>query len=175
MATEQSIDHTKVRIPNSRIERDKKVLSAKLVSLYQLLERLGWLVASEDPFLPDTFVLQMHTFERFRKPHISRIELDYHLLDVEARNILCRTRNLVVWREPDPKPQPQSSHPSLTNREREVNELLLTGMTLSAIATDLGISQRTVEKHVENLYRKRGVNSYNELIFGKRSDSKATP
>ena len=45
-------------------------------------------------------------------------------------------------------------------------------MTLSEIAEDLGVSQRTAEKHVENLYRKLGIHSYNELLFGKPENAR---
>lgn len=45
----------------------------------------------------------------------------------------------------------------LTARERQVIDLLTTGLTAAAIGRVLGISQRTVSKHVENAYRKLGV------------------
>ncbi len=157
-------------LPLTRVARDEKVLVEKLVSLYRLLDQLGWFVASEDPHLPDTFVLRMRSFVKFGKPHISRIELDSYLFDIAPSNILCRTRSLIIWKEPPSLPRSPTIAPPLTCREKEVEELLLAGMTLPLIAADLGISQRTVEKHVQNLYRKRGVSSYNELVFGRREE-----
>jgi DNA-binding CsgD family transcriptional regulator len=45
----------------------------------------------------------------------------------------------------------------LTERELLVLRLLADGMTAAALARRLGISRRTVEKHVERIYRKMGV------------------
>ena len=47
----------------------------------------------------------------------------------------------------------------LTAREREVLELLAEGRTTRAAARLLDCSPRTVEKHLERVYRKLGVNS----------------
>jgi DNA-binding NarL/FixJ family response regulator len=45
----------------------------------------------------------------------------------------------------------------LTRRERQVLELLSDGLTMSQIASRIGISPRTVETHVSKVYRKLGV------------------
>lgn len=45
----------------------------------------------------------------------------------------------------------------LTRRERQVVDLLATGLTAAAIGRLLGISPRTVGKHLENAYRKLGT------------------
>jgi NarL family two-component system response regulator YdfI len=45
----------------------------------------------------------------------------------------------------------------LTRRERQVLELLSDGLTMSQIASRIGISPRTVESHVSKVYRKLGV------------------
>jgi DNA-binding CsgD family transcriptional regulator len=45
----------------------------------------------------------------------------------------------------------------LTGRETAVLRLLAAGRTVSCIAGRLGCSRRTVDKHVEHLYRKLGV------------------
>ncbi len=46
----------------------------------------------------------------------------------------------------------------LTPREHEVLELLCEGLTAFAMASRLGIGPMTVRKHLENLYKKLGVN-----------------
>lgn len=46
----------------------------------------------------------------------------------------------------------------LTGKEIAVLELLATGMTATSVARRLKISARTVEKHLERVYRKLGVN-----------------
>ena len=45
----------------------------------------------------------------------------------------------------------------LTTRESQVVDLLITGMTAAAIGRILGISDRTVSKHIQNAYDKLGV------------------
>lgn len=52
----------------------------------------------------------------------------------------------------------------LTNREREILDLVLEGRSSKVIAIDLGVSQRTVETHRTNLMRKLGVRSVAELF-----------
>lgn len=54
---------------------------------------------------------------------------------------------------------------SLSNREREVVELLLEGKSNKLIALALGISERTVEFHLTNIYNKFQVSSRIELIL----------
>jgi len=53
---------------------------------------------------------------------------------------------------------------ALTRRERQVLELLLAEKRDKEIAVALGISLRTVEKHVEHLRRKFGARSRRELV-----------
>ena len=65
-------------------------------------------------------------------------------------------RQVQVLRRAAPSPAPLG--PSLlTGRERAVLVLLDRGCTAEAIAHELGISPRTVQKHLEHLYRKLGV------------------
>ena len=55
--------------------------------------------------------------------------------------------------------------PRLSNREREVVELLLQGKSNKLIASALGISDRTVEFHLKNIYAKFQVRSRIEFIL----------
>jgi len=48
---------------------------------------------------------------------------------------------------------------NLTPREDQVLNLVVEGKTNQAIAANLGISEKTVEKYVENIFRKLGVSS----------------
>lgn len=47
--------------------------------------------------------------------------------------------------------------PDLTRRQREVLQLLGGGLTVQAIARRLGLSPRTVGKHLERVYRRLGT------------------
>jgi DNA-binding CsgD family transcriptional regulator len=51
----------------------------------------------------------------------------------------------------------QSGSGGLTCRETEILELVATGRTDDAIARQLGVSPRTIAKHLEHIYRKLGV------------------
>jgi predicted ATPase/DNA-binding CsgD family transcriptional regulator len=53
--------------------------------------------------------------------------------------------------------------PPLTARERQVAEAVDAGMTNKAIARRLGVSMKTVEFHIGNIYRKLGVASRVQL------------
>jgi DNA-binding CsgD family transcriptional regulator len=66
-------------------------------------------------------------------------------------------RQLAEWVESvreEEKPQECAAEAGLTPREIAVLSLLADGMTAEAIGRRLGISNRTVHKHTENLYRK---------------------
>ena len=52
----------------------------------------------------------------------------------------------------------------LTEREREVLDILVTGARTTEIATRLGISDRTVKAHLASIYQKLGVTSRAEAI-----------
>jgi DNA-binding NarL/FixJ family response regulator len=56
-----------------------------------------------------------------------------------------------------PVPAAAPGRSLLTKREREVLRLLASGASNDAIATELVLSVRTVERHVENIYDKIGV------------------
>jgi HD-GYP domain-containing protein (c-di-GMP phosphodiesterase class II) len=57
-----------------------------------------------------------------------------------------------------PRARPQATHPAgLTEREVEVLRLIARGRANKQVAAALGISPKTVGRHVENLYAKAGV------------------
>jgi LuxR family transcriptional regulator, maltose regulon positive regulatory protein len=56
-----------------------------------------------------------------------------------------------------PAPEPEPERDLLTGREQEVLRLLARGSSNAAIAEELVLSVRTVERHVENIYDKIGV------------------
>ena len=54
---------------------------------------------------------------------------------------------------------------SLTDREREILELLAQGLSNKTIATRLYLSVRTVEGHLANIYSRLGVHSRTEAML----------
>jgi DNA-binding NarL/FixJ family response regulator len=58
-----------------------------------------------------------------------------------------------------PEDQPPVGHRRLTAREVEVLRLIAAGMSNREMAVALCRSERTVERHLENIYRKIGAHS----------------
>lgn len=52
---------------------------------------------------------------------------------------------------------------ALTQREREIAEMIARGMTLTQIATEMTLSHNTVKTHARHVYEKCGVHSKSEL------------
>lgn len=77
-------------------------------------------------------------------------------MDLAAR-ILPALLVLDRLHHPDLAWLPADAKQALTAREHQVVDLLTTGLTAVAIGRILGISQRTVSKHVQNAYNKLGV------------------
>jgi DNA-binding NarL/FixJ family response regulator len=75
---------------------------------------------------------------------------------VYSKEQILRARR---WRE-----ETSQKWESLSAREREVLHLLTEGKDNRAIAKSLGIKVNTVEKHLDNIYKKLGVNSRSETI-----------
>jgi two-component system, NarL family, response regulator NreC len=61
-------------------------------------------------------------------------------------------------------PVPADTYSQLTNREREVLQLVAEGLKSNAVAERLGISARTVESHRANLATKLGLHGHTEIV-----------
>jgi DNA-binding CsgD family transcriptional regulator len=62
----------------------------------------------------------------------------------------------------------RSSAETLTRREQQVLALIGEGLARQATARRLQISVRTVDKHLESIYRKLGVNSHVQAVIAVR-------
>ncbi len=58
----------------------------------------------------------------------------------------------------------QHAKPLLTNREREVFELLVQDKTTKEIAQQLFISEKTVRNHISNVMQKLGVKGRSQAV-----------
>ncbi|SEN00238.1 helix-turn-helix domain-containing protein [Lihuaxuella thermophila] len=58
----------------------------------------------------------------------------------------------------------QKGKPLLTNREREVFELLVQDKTTKEIAQQLFISEKTVRNHISNVMQKLNVNGRSQAV-----------
>jgi DNA-binding CsgD family transcriptional regulator len=65
----------------------------------------------------------------------------------------------LAWLQEVAEPRPCDPAPGLTGREVEVLRLLATGRTNRAIAEELGISEKTVARHISNIFTKLDLSS----------------
>ena len=79
---------------------------------------------------------------------------DYLVKPVALDELLVRARNLIDARTPAPA---NGNGFALTERERQVLELLAEGLTPAQVADELVISTSTVGTHIEHLYSKLGA------------------
>jgi DNA-binding CsgD family transcriptional regulator len=85
-------------------------------------------------------------------------------MDRRARLAALTTGAAGPYRRPDPLDLASSGLSALTRAERAVVDQLATGLTNREIARAMGISPRTVQKHLENAYRKLGTANRTSLI-----------
>jgi len=104
--------------------------------------------------LPDA--LQHHVLRRHAQIHSFVINPDRNALNgiVEYNG---REWILKIWEEMGPLPAEKVAAYGLTKRQVEVLQWVAMGRTNPEIAIILGISYRTVDKHLENIYRQIGV------------------
>ena len=62
------------------------------------------------------------------------------------------------------KGKEQRAKPLLTNREREVFELLVQDKTTKEIANQLFISEKTVRNHISNVMQQLGVKGRSQAV-----------
>jgi DNA-binding NarL/FixJ family response regulator len=62
-------------------------------------------------------------------------------------------------------PEPTAPAPALSEREREVLDLVVRGFTFGEIGEGLGISAHTVSTYVRRVYRKLEVRSRSEAVY----------
>lgn len=99
-----------------------------------------------------------HFYQINQKLQNDKIALETELLRVQKK--------LQEWKERQARFQNQKSDylTHLTNREKEIFELLLGSDTYQEMADRLFISQRTINIHIQSIYRKLEVKSRTELM-----------
>ena len=71
------------------------------------------------------------------------------------------------WGAPKP-PAPPEAFPELSEREREVLDLIARGLTNAAVAERLVITPKTVRNHISNIFSKLQVAHRSEAIVRAR-------
>jgi DNA-binding NarL/FixJ family response regulator len=78
--------------------------------------------------------------------------------DLDLGDAAVYARQQIDAARRDPKPRARAARPGgLSRRELEVLRLLADGQSNGEIATQLFISSRTAEHHIQNIYTKLGV------------------
>ena len=70
----------------------------------------------------------------------------------------------IIARAVAPSQRSTSSDPTISTREREVLRRLARGQSSKDMAREMGISPRSVDAHLNNLYRKLGVTSRGQAV-----------
>lgn len=89
-----------------------------------------------------------------------------------AVDVLTRLRPLLtrrVARLAEAAPSREATVPPLTSRQEQVLRLVADGLTDAAIGRRLDCSPRTVDKHLEHIYRRLGVSSRTAAIAAARA------
>lgn len=161
-----------VRLHPYRTERvlSRAVPFAGLVALacahHERLDRSGYhrgLPAAELT-VPARLLAAADMFHTKREPRPHRAGLSgeqaVRALAVEARAGRLDPDAVAAVVESAGHRAPRLDHPGgLTDRERQVRALLARGLQTKRVAATLGISVKTADRHIQNLYAKIGVSS----------------
>jgi len=142
----------------------------------ELLDRLGWCVAVDLPDRRGGWVgnaarewISLHAPGETFNGKLSPQLLDRFREMIPVEQIRISTQGLLVWSSahtsPESTPVGNTPLPPLSAREREILGWTREGKTSGEIAVILGRATRTIEKHLENIYRKLGVRSRSSLIL----------
>ncbi len=141
-------------------------LAEKLQAWAELLDAVGWCVALTPPgaslWLSEGATRDLQS--RGKLP-VNSAELMGILnqLPLTARHLECD--GVQIWASSQTEAPSPLSTAKLTIRETEVLNWLRHGKTSPEISIILGCSTRTVETHVNNLYRKLGVKGRSKIIL----------
>ena len=125
-------------------------------------------------------VLSMHANEAYVLQAMRNGALGYVLKDSSLEELVLAVRTVLredrylseaisddmlqLYQQKERQSALDDPYETLTNREREILQMVVEGLSSSQIADRLVISTRTVETHRANLMRKLNLNSQAELI-----------
>jgi PAS domain S-box-containing protein len=100
------------------------------------------------------------------------VDASGHLRGVRAQHLPLRSADSIVGvlilafdvRRPPSEPIGVAPHPRLTPRQREILELIASGLSTSEIATKLTLSTETVRNHLRGVFRELKVHTRLEAI-----------
>lgn len=128
--------------------------------LYHVGPGLGWIGAANSGFLPAEVSdwIKRHPLNSSRRTLC--LAAAAGVVHIRAVPTISRERILLVLHLKDGRAtEPAANAFGLTPREKEVARWICEGKTNAEIAAILGISPRTVHKHVEHIFARVGVES----------------
>ena len=96
--------------------------------------------------------------------HENRFKLDSDYFDPHSKPEVLQTQEEILAQIPSRDIPQTLGAVKMTPAEGKCLKLLVNGYTMKEAARELGISHRTVERHIQNLMRKCGANSSKQLI-----------
>jgi predicted ATPase/DNA-binding NarL/FixJ family response regulator len=139
---------------------------ASVPALFERLERfeaaltlLGAMSQHESSFhhVPELAELEGRLGSKLEAKRIRELVAQGTTLGLDAAAVYARQQIDAARR--DPRPRVQERPGGLSRRELEVLRLLAEGGSSAEIATDLFISTRTAEHHIQSIYTKIGVSN----------------
>ncbi|MEG4851300.1 DNA-binding response regulator [Microcoleus sp. B5-D4] len=126
------------------------------------LQELGAVIRS----LLDRYALIAQAPSRSPKPEPTPTEARSRANDKPEADFLTQQSNTgdSLRDSSASRASPSQNAPTLTQREREVLDLLTEGLSNIQIGSTLHLSPRTIEKHVSSLFRKTDSNNRAELV-----------
>lgn len=179
----QSMDHF-LNLLDQQLAGERRQMLERIKAWAGLLDASGWCVALKLDET-DEYWFGDQAREWLARGREWASENDSETWDalqasLPERLIQIREPLLLVWRPDDVASElgqnshTEPKHPAnstdnavkgLTRRQKEVLSWVTSGKTNSEIAIILGCSVRTVEKHVENIFKKTGTHSRNDWIL----------
>ena len=87
-----------------------------------------------------------------------------HIIKNIFGSVSMGNTDLILKKTPGPEYHELTKKHHITNREGEIINLIVRGETNSSIARKLYISESTVKKHINNIFRKLGIKNRWELL-----------
>jgi DNA-binding CsgD family transcriptional regulator len=149
---------------DAKLAKRNRQETGRLLAWGELLDAAGWCVALR--LADGECWLGDRAKRALASPEVPvRWEEVLEKVDLIAfESFQVRNAGVRVW-ETETEGLPAVSPVRLTRREAEVLHWLRQGKTDPEMALILGCALRTVEKHVENLYRKLGTHERAEIIL----------
>jgi len=124
----------------------------------------------EDSYIIPLIIITGHGDIDMAVTSIKKGALDFIQKPYHEQNLLDSINNAMMIDASNRKSKRQEAiskynKRNLTNREREILELLITGITNKLIGKQLKISPRTVEVHRQHIFEKYKVHSAAQLIY----------